>query len=183
MTDLVALADVELLGPQHDRSQFKSGNQRLDDYLKQRSSQEQRRGVAAVYVIRPVNSNEVVGFYTLSNYAVIPELFPSELRKKLPRYPTVPATLIGWLASSNGFAGKSLRIGETLLVDALMRAWSNRKTVASMAVIVDADPDVVNFYTKYGFISFPEKPSKLFITMDTIGKLHMRVKPSKDGPH
>jgi hypothetical protein len=171
----LVLAEIEPLSAEHDRAMFSCGIERLDAYLKQRASQEQKRDLAVVYVLTFEGSKDIIGYYTLSSYAAATIDFPEELRKHLPKYPVVPATLIGWLAASNNFEGQNLRLGETLLVDALLRAWVSRKAVGSWAVIVDSEPEAKGFYLKYGFIPFPGKPSKLFMPMATIGKLYTDI--------
>jgi hypothetical protein len=50
---------------------------------------------------------------------------PEPLAKKLPRYPSVPAVLIGWLGRHSDYAG--LGLGEALLFDAI-------KTVATAPI-------------------------------------------------
>lgn len=166
---------IQLLGPEHDRSRFTCDAEHFVTYLKQHASQEQRRDLAAVYVLTFQNSNEIIGYYTLSSYAISPENFPDELKKKLPKYTLVPATLIGRLAASNKFKGKNLRLGESLLIDALLRAWTSRGAVGSWAVVVDSEPDTASFYLKYGFVSFPGHERKFFMTMGTIGRLYKHL--------
>jgi len=61
----------------------------------------------------------VAGYYTLSQYSVELGAIPDGIAAKLPKYPFVPATLIGRLAVSNEFRGQ--RLGELLLMDALNR--------------------------------------------------------------
>jgi predicted N-acetyltransferase YhbS len=61
---------------------------------------------------------------------------PENVAKKLPRYPNVPATLLGRLAVSEDFRGQG--IGELLLLDALQRALGNTREVAAAVVVVDA---------------------------------------------
>lgn len=81
----------------------------------------------------------------------------------------IPATLLGRLARSVEFRGQG--IGEVLLVDALKRALQNSAQVASWAVVVDAkDDEAVNFYKRYGFIPFPNKPNRQFLPMNSIRK-------------
>jgi predicted GNAT family N-acyltransferase len=74
--------------------------------------------------------------------------------KKLPRYPTVPAILLGRLAVSIAFRGQGH--GATLLMDALYRTLQHSWEVASAGVIVDAkDAAALAFYKKYGFLEIP----------------------------
>ena len=96
--------------------------------------------------------------------------WPDSVRKKLPRYPLVPVTLIGRLAVSRSHRGH--RVGERLLIDALQRCHAASSAVSSVAVIVDAkDADVATFYARYGFVAFPDQPFRLFLPMKTIGTL------------
>jgi predicted GNAT family N-acyltransferase len=92
---------------------------------------------------------------------------PKELIKKLPRYPEVPATLLGRLAIDITCRGQGL--GEYLLSDALYRSLASSKEVASFAVIVDAiDERARDFYLHFNFIPFPESHNRLFLPMKTI---------------
>jgi len=86
---------------------------------------------------------------------------------RLPRYPVVPATLIGRLAVDKRYRGKG--IGELLLMDALARCAQVSKQVACAAVIVDAKDDTAKrFYIKYGFIELPGVENRLFIPIATV---------------
>jgi ribosomal protein S18 acetylase RimI-like enzyme len=92
---------------------------------------------------------------------------PPKIGAKLPRYPVVPATLIGRLAVDKHFRGKG--IGELLLMDALARCLSASKQVACAAVIVDAKNDAAKgFYLKYGFMELPGMDNRLFIPIGTV---------------
>ena len=128
-----------------------------------------RKRVAAVFVLTS-DAKTIAGYYTLSQYAVELDAIPQEIAKKLPRYPQVPATLIGRLAVANEFRGKGL--GEMLLMDALHRSLAGSRVVASAAVIVDAkDEQGLAFYRKYGFLELPQVPKRLFIPIATVERL------------
>jgi predicted GNAT family N-acyltransferase len=91
-------------------------------------------------------------------------------KPELPRYPNLPATLIGRLAPDLSFRGQ--RIGELLLLNALERALAASEQVASAVVIVDAKDDrAAEFYRRFGFISFPETKDRLFLPMRTVQTL------------
>jgi ribosomal protein S18 acetylase RimI-like enzyme len=97
-------------------------------------------------------------------------VLPEEIAGKLPRYPLVPATLIGRLAVSAAFRGRG--IGELLLMDALSRCLYGSREIASAAVIVDAKDDgAVAFYRKYGFLELPKIAMRLFLPMATVEAL------------
>jgi predicted GNAT family N-acyltransferase len=92
---------------------------------------------------------------------------PPGMAARLPKYPLVPATLIGRLAVDLRYRG--MGIGELLLVDALERCLSVSKQVACAAVIVDAKSDTAKrFYLKYGFTELSGTDNRLFIPIDTV---------------
>jgi predicted GNAT family N-acyltransferase len=162
---------VEVLNKEHDRGAFDCGHAELNAYLRTQARQEMDRGSAIVYVLVPQHaSHEIAGFYTLSSSSVRLSDWPDSVRKKLPRYPLVPVTLIGRLAISHSHRGH--RLGERLLIDAFLRCHAASRTVGSVAVIVDAkDADTATFYARYGFVAFPDQPLRLFLPMKTIGTL------------
>lgn len=93
-----------------------------------------------------------------------------EVAKKLPKYPIIPATLLGRLAVSVAFRGRGH--GATLLMDALYRTLQHSREVASAGVIVDAkDAAALPFYTKYGFLELPRIERRLFLPMGTVEQL------------
>jgi predicted GNAT family N-acyltransferase len=165
---------VEVLGKHHQRDDFDCGSDALNRYIRTQARQEMERDVAIAYVLvssdRPAR---IAGYYSLSSTAVRLSDWPEPTRKKLPRYPLVPATLIGRLAVDKEYRG--LRLGERLLIDALRRSLTASQTVASVAVIVDAkDTTGVPFDRRYGFISFPDQPLRLFLPMKTIARVARR---------
>lgn len=166
-----AVFSVELLGPNHDRAAFDCGVPILTSYLRQYARQDLERGVATPYVLVPSTKPiEIAGFYTLTATAVKLTELPTETIKKLPKYPLVPAPLLGRLAISLKYRGKGL--GEYLLIDALKRSLEASRVVGSAAVIVDAkDSTGVRFYERYGFKPLPEQNLRLFIAMKTLAKL------------
>ena len=129
------------------------------------------RDVAVIYVLAPTDQQKTIaGYYSLSSTAVRLADLPETTRERLPRYPLVPATLLGRLAVDQAYRGRGL--GERLLIDALQRSLTTSRSVASVAVIVDAkDEHGVLFYTRYGFTAFPDQPLRLFLPMKTVEAL------------
>lgn len=162
---------IELLDKgKHDISSFDCGVKELNFYLQQRAGQETRKKISAVYVINQLHSGRVIGYYTLSSYAIELSGFPDEIVKKLPKYPLLPATLIGRLAVDRNFQGQ--KIGKHLLMDALVRSERLSREIGSMAVIVDSkDTKSRSFYEKYGFKQFGKNRLKLFLPIFTIKDL------------
>ena len=160
---------IEVLDPKHDRRGFSCGVTDLDTYIRERAGQDAKRHVAATFVLLD-DTLVVIGYYTLSQQAISLEDIPAALAKKLPRYPLLPATLIGRLAVDEGRQGEGL--GGLLLMDALHRSWQVAHTVASYAVRVDAtDEKARHFYLRYDFLPFPKEPLKLFFPMADLDRL------------
>ena len=148
----------------HDRATFASGNDRVDLYFRNTVSQDVKRRYAACYVLVESQTDRVAGFYTLSSIGIPLTEIPSDLVRKLPRYPTVPAVLIGWLGRDASFRGRN--IGPRLLYDAISRIASS--PVGAHAVFADAiDEAAEGFYRRHQFIPFNSRPQTLFLTMAT----------------
>lgn len=162
---LVALAS------HHDRKDFDCGVEALNRYLSEQASQDVERRTASVFVL-PDDEDRVLGYYTLSATSIDLGALPSSSQKKLPRYPLVPATLLGRLAVSRACQGE--KVGERLLMDALFRSLEASRAVASYAMVVDVldvEPDPMPFYLRYGFVAFNSAPRKVYLPMATIAKL------------
>src|SRR5450631_2201662 len=122
----------------HNRAEFKSAEEPLNLYFQQQARKDADRHLAATFgMVDDAEPSAIVGFYTLSNYTVELAELPADLTRKLPRYPRLPATLIGRLARDERFTGS----GALLLVDALTRAYAQTKVSGSVAVIAEAKND------------------------------------------
>ncbi len=162
---------VEPLGKRHDRAAFSCGNPSLDQYLKERARQDARRYIAAPFVLVPGPGEEIIlGYYTLSSFAIDLSDLPPDTARRLPSYPNVPVTLLGRLAVDQRHAGQGF--GEFLLMDALHRSLTQSSQIAAVAVVVDAiDANAIRFYKHFNFMPFPERPTRLFLPMQTVAAL------------
>jgi hypothetical protein len=159
----------ERLAKQHDRKAFDCGVPELDEYLRQRAGQDVRRRVAAVFVMVPEGEpTRIAGYYSLSSASITLDGLPDEVVKRLPRYPVVPAVLIGRLARDAGFPGA----GRFLLLDALARSLRHTEEVASAVILVDAkNAQARAFYSRYGFTKVTDLPNRMFLPMKTVEQL------------
>jgi GNAT superfamily N-acetyltransferase len=158
---------VEALGPHHDRASFASGVEPLDRYFRAQAGQDAHKKVAAPFVL-VLPDDALAGYYTLSATAVHVGEWPAATIRKLPRYPLIPATLLGRLAVDRRWQGRGY--GRFLLADALFRAFSSE--IASFAIVVDAKDEAGRqFYERESFLSFPEQPSRMFRPMADIATL------------
>lgn len=162
---------IEPLSPHHERAGFSCGNALLDDFIKTKGRKEQELGFSAVFIaVAEPKSPMIVGYYSLSSHSILAQGIPLDIRKKFPKYPSVPTTLLGRLARCLQYRGQ--RIGEFLLLDALSRALQSADNVGSYAVVVDAiDNAAVSFYLKYGFLPMEERTDRLYLPIATIRSL------------
>ncbi|MFZ1104311.1 MAG: GNAT family N-acetyltransferase [Hyphomicrobiaceae bacterium] len=157
----------EALSPSHDRVGFKSGVEPLDRYFASQVTQDIRRRVSACFVAVERASRTVVGFYTIAASSIpLPDLAPAAA-KKLPRYPLVPAVLVGRLAVALAHRGRG--IGAGLVLDAVERAL--RSEIAAFAIVVDAKDDAaVAFYKRHGFVTFASAPMSLYLPLAEVAR-------------
>jgi GNAT superfamily N-acetyltransferase len=153
----------EALGA-HDRGAFSSGNERIDHYFRHLVTQDIKRRYAVCHVLIDQANGAVAGFHTLSSYTVALADLPIELARKLPRYPTVPAVLIGWMGRDLAFRGQ--HIGALLLADVIRRLAL--APVGAHALCADAiDPAAEAFYLAHQFQPLGPRPGRVFLPMKT----------------
>ncbi len=160
----------EPLSKHHDRKGFDCGIPVLNDYLGKIANQDVKRKAAAVFVLSPQSlPSRVAGFYTLCSTSIELAALPQEHAKQLPRYPEVPAILIGRLARDVSFPG----IGSLLLADALTRCVRVADEIAASLIVVDSKgEEATRFYSRYGFIQLPKMSDRMFLPMATVEKLN-----------
>ena len=158
---------VEPLDDRHDRGGFESGVDPLDRYLRLQASQDVRRRVASCFVLIDEEPTPLA-FYTLAATSVLLADVPTTVSKRLPRYPMIPATLLGRLAVDHRHRGR--RLGEHMLLDALARTL--RSDIATFATIVDAkDEAAAAFYRAYDFRPLTTSDRRLFLPMAEVARL------------
>lgn len=139
----------------------------MDRWFVEMAGQQQERGLAAVWVMVEQSSEAVVGFYSLSNYAVLGSNLPKLGGKKLPPRMQIPMHLLGKLGVHQAYQKRG--IGQALVNHALHSAKAQTAVSASLGVVVDAlTADLVPWYQSLGFVVFPEHPLQLVMTMSAI---------------
>ncbi len=164
---------IEPWTSEHDRSTFSCGKESLDEFLRLRVSQFEKRNLGKTFVAVPSDSTpgtgKVIGYYTLAAGAVSFEHLPSNMARKLPK-PPVPVVLLARLAVDQSWQG--IGLGESLLLDALSRSVSLSSELGIYAVKVDAiDQAATKFYAKYGFIALPDSQLGMFLPIATVKKV------------
>jgi GNAT superfamily N-acetyltransferase len=155
-----AAVRIEPLDERRDRSGFECGTPALDSYFHRQIGQDIRRRVASAYTL--IVDDSIAGYYTLSSTSIALRELPGPITKKLPRYPTVPATLLGRLAVDRAFRGRGF--GVLLLVDAIKRCVASE--IATFAIVADAkDETAAAFYRRHEFAPFPSQSLRLFLPL------------------
>jgi GNAT superfamily N-acetyltransferase len=159
---------IEALNQSHDRKAFSCGVPALDRYLSEQASQDVKRRIGNCFVAVDRDAGTIAAYYTLAAASLPFTSLPEAETKRLPRYPVLPATLIGRLAVDLRYQGNGL--GSALIADALHR--SMRAEPASFSLLVDAkDGNAVAFYRKHGFMPLNSRPQSLFLPISTALKL------------
>jgi GNAT superfamily N-acetyltransferase len=159
---------IEALSRDHDRSGFSCGIDPLDRYLEVQAGQDIRRRIANCFVACPARSTEIAAYYTLSATSIATPDLPDAITRRLPRYPLLPAVVIGRLAVDLRHSGRGL--GGALLFDAIRR--SARADAAVFAIMVDAkDERAASFYEHHGFRPLASRPRSLHLPMATAVQL------------
>ena len=157
---------IEALASRHQRDSFSCGSDILDRYLRRQAGQDSRKHVAATFVLVENNESKVLGYYTLSATSLRLTDLPEQTAQRLPRYPFVPAILLGRLAVDRNSHGK--KYGQLLLIDALKRCLNTRE-IGWAAVMVDAkDEQSASFYAHHHFICLSPGAFRLFLPRSTI---------------
>jgi ribosomal protein S18 acetylase RimI-like enzyme len=122
---------IELLG-KHDRTAFSSREESLDRYLREQVTQDIRRRLSNCFVALDA-VGALAGYYTFAATSVPLTELPADITRRLPRYPSMPAGLIGRLAIDQRFQRQGL--GSLLVVDAAARAMRAEPAIYALVVL------------------------------------------------
>ena len=148
---------VRRLRPEDDRSDFRSGNLDLDRFFQKYAGQNQfRHHIGTTYVA--VDGGRICGFATVAPSEIDVERLPPSRRKRLPRCP-LPVLRLARLAVDARAQG--LGIGSTLLKAVFVLARTMANDYGCAGVVVDAKPEAIAFFQRYGFIEFPTLAGQL----------------------
>lgn len=138
---------VRKLQPQDDRSTFESGDVDLDRFFRRFAGQNQfKHHVGTTYVAE--DDGELLGFATVSAAQIEVHDLPATKQGRLPRYP-LPVLRLARLAVDKRAQGRG--VGLTLLKAVFVLARSMADEFGCIGVVVDAKPQAISFYQRYGF--------------------------------
>ena len=151
----------EKISPEHDLSEFDSGEPALDDWLRRRAVRNEKSGASRTYIVRA--GNKVTGYYSLAAGAVAHAESPGRIKRNMPD--PIPVMILGRLAVDKESQGQG--IGAGLLKDAVRRTLQAAEIGGIRAVLVHAiSASAKRFYEAKGFKVSPVDPMTLMITLD-----------------
>jgi GNAT superfamily N-acetyltransferase len=167
------MTEIRPLRPEDDRQSFTSGDIDLDRFFRKYAGQNQfRLHLGTTYVA--VADGVITGFVTVAATSITIDDLPVRTRKRLPKYP-LPALRIARLAAAQSTQGQG--IGKRLLRFTLELAREMAERMGCVGAVVDAKPDAVEFYERFGFerlevlsgrLNEHPSPVPMFLPIDSI---------------
>lgn len=149
----------------HDRKRFDCGVEPLNNYLKVMANQQAAKDNTRTFVLEEdANPTYIIGYYTLTMTLLDLTALPTHLQKKHKN--TYASGLIARLAVDKRYTRQGF--GEWLLIDSLKKLLTASDTVAFPLVVVDAKEGAIDFYKKFGFTTFIDRPNKLYMSVSDI---------------
>ena len=162
---------VEFLGAHHDRQSFDCGKEALNRFLREQARQNADRHLGVTYVVVPnPGSSEIQGYFTLVTRTVESQQLLTP-KKKLPAGP-IGVVLLGRLAVDRRFQGQKL--GQRMLLRAMAQVEQAGQQVGVYALVLDTLDEQARDWDlslDFGFVSLPEQPHRLFVSLAFIQQL------------
>lgn len=165
--------EIRPLRPQDDRSGFSSGEADLDRFFVKYAGQNQfKHHIGTTYVA--ADGEVIRGYVTVSMAHLEVEDLPERLAKRLPRYP-LPVLRLARLAVSTQAQGQG--VGSALLLAVFRIALSQADVAGCVGVVVDAKPQAIEWYARFGFTPMPvqeggsaarPRPIPMFLALNTV---------------
>jgi len=141
--------EIRALRESDDRSLFHSGDADLDRFFHDFAGQNQFKHYVGVSYVA-IDEHHIFGFATVAPGHIEIEELPVTARRKLPRYP-LPVLRLARLAVDASAQGQG--VGAQLLRFVFTLAVRMANDFGCVGVVVDAKPQAIDFYEKYGFIA------------------------------
>jgi len=165
----------------HDRQGFDCGLPAVNQFLSEQARRQMEQRINRTWVMvsdAPVEGalKPVMGYFTLTQCTIRREQMPSlAMQRQFPRYP-LPVIKLAWLGVELEHQRGPLRVGETLLVEALLLARQIvRRSGLGVAVIVNPLTQASSeFFARYGFVQLQHGSDEmpiLFLPTKTIEAL------------
>lgn len=160
--------DLELLSDDHDRKGFRCGSESLERYLRETAKGHLAKGVSITRVMVERDARKpkpVLGYFTLTSTIAKVAHWPGAT-KGLPVMP-LPIVLLGRLAVAEDWQGRG--IARLLLAAARKISARSMQGTGGVGLAVDpADEELVDFYSKFGFVRVEKHSLRMFLPLDSL---------------
>ncbi len=157
----MSLSSPEPLAPHHQLDNFDCGKPSLNEWLVRHARQAQASGSAKTFVV--VETNRVVGYFSLTVGQVDRLDAPERIRKGMGQYP-LPVVVLARLAVCKQNQGQGIGFG--LLQDAILRTLLIAEQAGIRAMLVHPmDEEAARFYTQFGFVASPLRERQLLLLL------------------
>lgn len=159
------MSEITPLDKGHDRAGFDCGVPELNGFLRATARQHALKGISRTFVLTG-GTPAILGFFTLTLCELRTEQLPPSQARKYPLH-GLPAVRLARLAVSRKEQKKGY--GELLLAEAVHRTALIAEHAGVVGLFVDAKDDTAGrFYERYGFLTIPGLPLRLFLPIETI---------------
>jgi len=139
---------IRRLRADDDRSGFRCGDIDLDRFFQRYAGQNQfRHQIGVTYVA--VEERRIVGFATVAPSEIDISALPDTARRHLPRF-SLPVLRLARMAVDARDQRRG--IGLALLRSVFVLAREMAVALGCVGLVVDAKPDAVNYYARFGFV-------------------------------
>jgi hypothetical protein len=154
------------LKPSHDIISFDCGQPLLNDWLREKAYENEKKGASRTYVV--CCDNKVVGYYSLATGSITRSIAHGSIKRNMPE--TIPVMVLGRLAVDVNHQGCGIDFG--LIKDAVLRTLQASEIAGIRAILVHAlDESAKQFYEdKCGFKVSPVNPLTLMVTLSEVKK-------------
>jgi ribosomal protein S18 acetylase RimI-like enzyme len=155
----------------HDRATFSSSVPRIDNYLRNNAGKNASADYEKVYVACRRGESTILGYYVICPHAVDIESLPDQMRRKMPRRPTVSAFYLSIIATDASVQRRGL--GRFLMAHAFRRCVAAANEAGGHFLVLDAlNEDAARFYRSLGFEALPthDREKRMMISMAKVRK-------------
>lgn len=139
--------EIRPLEKRDDREDFDCGQEDLNHFLRRFAGQNQfKHHIGTTWVA--VEDRRILGFATVSAVSIEVDELSEATARKLPAYP-LPVLRLARLGVSVEAQGRGL--GKHLLRHVFELSLEMKRLGGCVGVVVDAKPEAVEFYRRYGF--------------------------------
>ena len=163
---MTRVSPPEPLRADHDVSEFVSGVESLDHWLKRRALKNQASGASRTFVA--CQGQRVLAFYALASSAIAVDGASGRLRRNMPD--PIPVVVLARLAVDESMKGRGF--GRALVRNAVQRVIQAADVIGIRGIVVHAlSVEAKRFYEQVGFEQSSLDPMVLMATLNDLGSV------------